>query len=468
MKRILNDLSMSRRVANTQETSQLNQGLGLKEITSQVRNIPKHGQNVQSLIGDYQCPLEVFERDARSSNKTEGSGEQILNQQWDEPPHMQPPMRPTVALRSQQNPSESRVQTPYTTTNMTSRQIEVPVGGQQGNLTNQRSWDPASTAREKSSTSTTRRQIETPPNEQQENQSIREMTDQIFSMQGSVSTPTRHRRLDQTKGNQCTCCCQQLKGNSNQEGQVPTTGMRSPHTGGPVAGEDKSVRDTKEGSRKDQQECKVIRTLPDEELDFMDLVRDSVSAQARTGPKPMFVNNYFVGDNNWRTVAREKPAAMRQTDESKNRSSIAVQTAVSLLGEEDKPARFVQTGISRMKAMGNNEGMYNTQSPLVVEPARSGNSTGWSTNSFNLPEVHQSTSVRQQCKGLPDLTVPPPPIQDHTLPQGQSETNTSGRTENAILRVIERMTDTMEADEVECNQLGVQHAAKYQSDGPIH
>ena len=200
----------------------------------------------------------------------------------------------------------------------------------------------------------------------------------------------------------------------------------------------------KEGGRKGLQECKVIRILPDEELDFMDLVRDSVSAQARTGPKPMFVNNYFVGDNIWRTVAGKKPDAMRQTDESKNQSSTAVQTAVSLLGEEDKPAWFMQMGISRMKAMGNSEGVYDTQSPVVVEPAKSGNSTGWSTNSFNLPEVHQNTSVRQQCKGLPDLTVPPPPIQDHTLPQGQSETNTSGRAENAILRVIERMTDTME------------------------
>ena len=176
----------------------------------------------------------------------------------------------------------------------------------------------------------------------------------------------------------------------------------------------------------------------------MDLVRDSVSAQAKTGPKPMFVNNYFVGDNNWRTAARETPDTMRQPDKSKNRSSIAVETAVSLLGEENKPARFVQTGISRMKAMSNNEGVYDTQSPLVVEPTKNGNSTGWSTNSFNLPEVHQNTSIRQQCKGLPDLTVLPPPIQDHTLPQGQSEMNTSGRAENAILRVIKRMTDTME------------------------
>ena len=127
-----------------------------------------------------------------------------------------------------------------------------------------------------------------------------------------------------------------------------------------------------------------------------------------------------------------------------NRSSIAVQTAVSLLGEENKPARFVQTGISRMKAMGNNEGVYDTQSPLVVEPTKNGNSTGWSTTSFNLPETRQNTSGRQQCQGLPDLTVPPPSIQNHTLPQGQSETDTSGHTENAILRVIKKMTDTME------------------------
>ena len=261
-----------------------------------------------------------------------------------------------------------------------------------------------------------------------------------------MSTPTRHRQPEQINGKQCPCCSQLTKGTSSQDGQLTTIGKRTSHTEreGSVANEDKSGCDTKEGNRKGPQECKVIRILPNEELDFMDLVRDSVSAQAKTGPKPMFVNNYFVGDNNWRTVARDKSEAMRQPDESKNRSSIAVQTAVSLLGEEDKPARFVQTGISRMKAMGNNEGVYDTQSPLVVEPAKNGNSTGWSTNSFNLPEVHQNTSIRQQCKGLPDLTVPSPLIQDHTLPQGQSETNTSGHAENAILRVIERMTDTME------------------------
>ena len=40
--------------------------------------------------------------------------------------------------------------------------------------------------------------------------------------------------------------------------------------------------------------------------------------------------------------------------------------------------------------------------------------------------------------------VPPPTIQNNTLPQGQSELNTSGHAENAILKVIERWTDTME------------------------
>ena len=44
MKRILNDLSTSRRVANTQEASHAKQGFGLKGVTSQVHDILKHGQ----------------------------------------------------------------------------------------------------------------------------------------------------------------------------------------------------------------------------------------------------------------------------------------------------------------------------------------------------------------------------------------------------------------------------------------
>ena len=241
-----------------------------------------------------------------------------------------------------------------------------------------------------------------------------------------------------------------------QESQPTTIRKRSPHTGREesVTNEVTSGYETTGGDKRGSQEYKVIRVLPDEELNFMDLVRDSVSTQAKSGSKPMFVNNYFVGDNNWRATAKEMPDGRRQPDESKNRSSIAVQTAVFLLGEENKPAQFVQTGISRMKAMSNNEGVYDTQSPLVVEPTKNENSTGWSTNSFNLLEVHQNTSIRQQCKGLPDLTVPPPPIQDNTLPQGQSETNTSGHAEKYHLK-SNRKNDRYHgtANEAECNQI---------------
>ena len=159
----------------------------------------------------------------------------------------------------------------------------------------------------------------------------------------------------------------------------------------------------------------------------------------------MFVKNYFVGDNSWRPDAIER--LVRHVDESRSRASMTVQTAASFLGEEeDKTSSAVQTGISRVKAMGSNAGMYKAQSPLFVEPMKNGNSTGWSTNSFNLPEVQQNTPARQQCKGLPDFTMPPLPIQPQNQPQGQGAADTSERAEGTIWRVIEKMTDTMEQE----------------------
>ena len=302
VQRILNDLSTNRRVANTQETSHPKQDFGQKEVTSQVNDIPKHGQNVQNLIGDYQRPPEVFDRDTRNSDKTErtgGSGDPILNQQWDEPLHVQPPMIPTAVPTLQQNLcSRLQTQAQDTAANTTSRQFETSAGGQRDRSSDQKSRDPASVTRENASTFRTCRQVEAPLNEQPESLLNRGMTDQLFRVQGNVLTPTRYRQFDQTKGKQCNCYIQPTNENSNQDGQVTTTGKRNPYT-----------EYEKESSRNGPQECKVIRILPDEEVDFMDLVRDSVSAQARTGPKPMFVNNYFVGDNNWRTVAREMPDA---------------------------------------------------------------------------------------------------------------------------------------------------------------
>ena len=409
IRRIVSDLSTNRKIAGTQQTLQVNQGSEQRDVTNQARR-----QHIQNLIGDFQRPPEVFERITGNSNRMKEADDPILNQHWDKPLHMQPPMIPTVAPTSQ-------IQ--YTVTNATNREVEAPAEGQQPNLSKERSWDRA----EKASTLTTNLQVEPRQIESQGGQSL--------GMQENVSTPTGHRLSEQFNGKQCPGCSKSAKETLGQVNQPTQKGREKP-----ITNEVQGGSETTGGGKKGPPECKVIRVLPDEDLDFMDLVRDSVSAQAKNAPKPMFVNNYFVGDNNWRTTAGERPHQVRLSDESKNRSSIAVQTAVSLLGEENKPARLVQTGILRMKAMSNNKGVYDTQSPLVVEPTKNGNSTGWSTNSFNLPEVHQNTSIRQQCKGLPDLTVPPPPIQDNTLPQGQSHANT----ENAILRVIERMTDTME------------------------
>ena len=134
-----------------QQILQTNQSSEQKDVTSQAL-----GQHVQNLIGDFQRPPEVFERVTGNSSRTEGIGDQILNQQWDEPPHMQPPMIPTTASMSQAQ---------YTATNTTSRQIEMLAERQQANLTNERLWDRAAIAREKASTFTTNWQVETLRNE---------------------------------------------------------------------------------------------------------------------------------------------------------------------------------------------------------------------------------------------------------------------------------------------------------------
>ena len=259
MKRILNDLSTSRRVASMQQIPQKNQSSERKDVTNQTL-----GQHVQNLIGDFQRPPEVFEGATRYSNRTEGSGDQILNQQWDEPPHMQPPMIPLTASTSQQ------VQ--YTAMNMMSRKVENPARGYQANSTGQRPWDTAPVEREKTSTFMTNRQIETQLDEQQENRLNRGVDDQLFTRQESALTPTRYRKSDQINGNHCNSSNQLTTDNSNRGGQASEIGKRTPHMKDSVTGKDKSVRDTKEGERKSPQECKVIRILPDEELDFMDLV----------------------------------------------------------------------------------------------------------------------------------------------------------------------------------------------------
>ena len=130
---------------------------------------------------------------------------------------------------------------------------------------------------------------------------------------------------------------------------------------------------------------------------------------------------------------------------------MAVQTAISSLGEDGKLESYMQTGISRVKAMGNDDGMYNKQSPLVVEPGKNPNSTGCSTNSYSLPDLQLNTPTQQQWyKGLPDLTVPPsvvpPPAmaQPPVVPPRHNETQRgSQKLEESLMRVIETMEQQM-------------------------
>ena len=215
--------------------------------------------------------------------------------------------------------------------------------------------------------------------------------------------------------------------------------------------QNKLLQDSRQSDKKSgnsgESEVSVKRVFPDDGI-FTNLVKDSVSAHVREGIRPMFVNNYYVGDNSWRPGATEGNTKTPQgIDTSTNRSNTAVQTAISSLGEDCKSEGYMQTGISRVKAMGSNDGTYNTQLPLVVEPGKNSNSTGWLTNSYSLPDLQLNTPTKQrQCKGLPDLTVPPPTVQPPSVvmqpPQNEHQSG-SQRLEENLMRVIETMEQQM-------------------------
>ena len=69
-----------------------------------------------------------------------------------------------------------------------------------------------------------------------------------------------------------------------------------------------------QGKKNGKQECVITRIIPDDDGMFTDLVRNSVSTQTRGGARPMFMNNYLVGDNSWRPGSTE--GSMRLVDES--------------------------------------------------------------------------------------------------------------------------------------------------------
>ena len=422
--RILSDITTNRQVdTGNPGITYPNQGPTQVGVPNQTvsgsdpyQHIPEQINRVQELIGELQRPSEVAERghnvnesghQVRTNNQ-----EHILNQQWDDRLQLQPPLRPTNVSASQvmSRPSQPNPTTEANTAiPATSRQVETTVNTRQGQHT------------------------DTP--ETSEPQSV---SAGVTGSQPNLVTPATNRLVEGSGITQCSCRCQQSERVHNLNPPSTQKQRQNLHTDY----EDRSTitsnffREKKQPDENVQRECQIIRILPSEDDDYLDLIRNSVSSQTRGGPKPMFVNNYFVGDN-WKSVPRVNADLTRHCDESKNRLSTGVQTAVSFLGEEEKGSNIIRTGLARVKSMGNSENDCNVRSPVVVEPTRQGNSTGWSTHSFNLPEAHQDGSG-QQCKGFPDFTIPPPPIVTQS-PQPKC----SDPEESTILTVMEKMTETM-------------------------
>ena len=79
-----------------------------------------------------------------------------------------------------------------------------------------------------------------------------------------------------------------------------------------------SRQNDKRTENSSEDEVSVRRVFPDDDI-FTNLVKDSISAQVRDGIRPMFVNNYYVGDNSWRPgVTEGSTKTAQQIDTSNN------------------------------------------------------------------------------------------------------------------------------------------------------
>ena len=343
----------------------------------------------------------------------------ILNQQWEDPPHMQAPMAP-MNMNTLSN-ADQKVRTPYpdvltNLTTATNRQVETNYTG--ANLVQRNSMENSS-----------------------RNQGS-----------GTVSTNTTSRGVGQSVLDGQTTEIRKQMGDVNMDHR---RNIHMQHTNADSR-QSQSFQDSRQNDKRpensSEDEVSVMRVFPADGI-FINLVKDSISAQVRDGIRPMFVNNYHVGDNSWRPgITEGNTKTAQQINASTNRSNMAVQTAISSLGEDCKLESYMQTGISRVKAMGSNDGRYNTQSPLVAGAGKNSNSTGWSTNSYSLPDLQLNTPIlQQQCRGLPDFRVPPPVVQSPSVvqplpveqPQQNGPQTGSQRLEENLMRVIETMEPQM-------------------------
>ena len=272
MKRILTDLETNR---------QVNQ--------SSHRQIATWASRVQNLIRDYQRPPEVLENVENVQNRL-NMGQQpqemysILNQRWEDPPHMQAPMVP-MNVNAENNeyqkmePPYPIVNAPVNSTTVTNRQVEINGPG----------VNP------------------TQPNNT--NNSHRSQISGILSM-NMTSRGVEHSVLNgQTLGNRE----QREVVNINYRGNTYTDPVNHDSM------QDKSLQDLRRSDKKSgnsgESEASIKRVLQDDGI-FTNLVKDSVTAHVREGIRPMFVNNYYVGDNSWKPGAMEGNSRGRHVDKS--------------------------------------------------------------------------------------------------------------------------------------------------------
>ena len=266
MLRILTDLSTNQQVVNNPGTSYPKEGSKQMKTPNQPVNentpyqhIPEQRQEVQNLIGEFQHPPEVIEQEPSTSNNSKHTMENhnqdpILNQQWNDPPHLQPPMRPmnipaaqatnnVINTRNANTTAGANVENPAT-----HRRVEMSMVGSQGRQSNQ--GGPTSTV-----------------------------------TQSNVTPPTMNRRVEQNSCTHCSCHHQLTEGARD----VNVPGTENQRLNVHTEYEDRTngasrffcgKRHTDESGLR---ECQIIRILPDESDDYMDIVRDSVSAQTRRG-----------------------------------------------------------------------------------------------------------------------------------------------------------------------------------------
>ena len=188
---------------------------------------------------------------------------------------------------------------------------------------------------------------------------LRQETVSEVPTQGDIPvTSSTNRQVNEISQNfvDKQCCCHIQQGARGPTQHILRVNIHAEQQG-PGIGDSPFFQTSKDhvGDYNPGRECKIIRLVPNDDGIFTEVVTDSVSAQTKSTIRPMFVNNYFVGDNSWRPGVQDKPTVVRVVDESTSRSSTAVQTAISFLGE-DKSHNLVQVGISRVKSMNNDEG----------------------------------------------------------------------------------------------------------------